>query len=79
MRKITVVLATLFMLLAGFGRAEAVSIVDTGPGNISMGFYHLNGAPESTWLAAEFTMPAAYVITDVEGWIYTTVTGTGKE
>lgn len=79
MRKLTVILATLFMLLAGFGKADAVSIVDTGPGNFTMGSYVFNGAtttPAFRWYAAEFTMADPYVLTDVEGWIYTNITGT---
>lgn len=66
MKKIILIVVSLTLL--AFGTAtHAADIIYTGPGP--------DGAPgyifDSTyWMAAEFTLPTAYEITDVEGWMY---------
>lgn len=73
MKKILVSLHALLMF-GCIATANATVIVDTGPGpGNNSGGWSLHSAQ---WLAAEFSTSQAYKITDIQGWIGGTGTGT---
>jgi hypothetical protein len=62
--------AVTIMCLLAFGssaKATPITVLDTGPGPNSSTGYTLSA---NQWLAVRFTMPEAYIITDIFGWIY---------
>lgn len=64
--------AALLLLLPGSLRADPVTIVDTGPGPTLNGGISLGSLQ---WVAVEFDVPDAAVITDVEAWMFVSRSG----
>lgn len=62
------------VLLSTISPVQAGYIVDTGAGPSGVGGWTLGSSSTVAypqWLAAEFTLPSAYYITDIAGWIET--------
>lgn len=67
MKKFLLVLGILGLIFSFSNQAQALSIVDTGPGP-NMGGYGW-GLDTSQWLGAKFSLSQSYSLTSIEGWI----------
>jgi len=68
-----IVLLIIGIIFIAVGPAQAVLIVDTGPGPQDVGW----ALSQQQWLAAEFTTAHDYTITDIQGWMYSLFGGGG--
>jgi hypothetical protein len=67
-KKLLVGLAIAFLMFGMVGMAQAAVIVDTGlSSNVSDSGWDLN---QKQWLSGEFSIPQAYTITDLEGYLW---------